>query len=263
MWLTLALVILPFFFSLDKWQQPTSRPWPLLPFYFTADLFYYSYNHLHSSIDHTLKTYIDLVGLKKQHLALLEENKRLQSQLNLFSDLQKENQRLTNLLQLQQNQQLNLLAAKVLSHDITAHRSSIIINRGSRQGVKSSMAAVSNQGLVGYVVQVQRHSSRVLLLTDRHAVVDAMLQKTRSRGLVRSLEGQNLPTSFVQLKYLQKDDPVDKGDLVITSGRDQNFPKGLPIGQVVEVNKNSASQFVRLKTAANLLALEELFILKQ
>ena len=254
--------VFAFFFTLDRWQQPVSRPWPLWPFYVTADIFYYTYDHLRSSIDHTATTYIHLIGLKKQHLALLDENKRLQTQLSRFAELQNENQRLTRLLELKTKQQLDLLAAKVLSHDITAHRSSIIVNRGARQGVKNYMAAVSSQGVVGYVVQVHTHSSRVLLLTDRYAVVDAMLQRTRSRGLVRSLDTQPLPTPFVQLKYLHKNDPVREGDLVITSGRDGHFPKGLPIGHVVETNKSSTYQFVRLKTAANLLAVEELFIVK-
>ena len=124
-------------------------------------------------------------------------------------------------------------------------------------GWKKNMAAITEGGVVGYVIRPQYLTSQVLLLTDRYASVDAIVQRTRSRGIV-----EGFTKEFCQLNYI-KTESVEPGDLVVTSGLHNIFPKGFPIATVDKVEKTlfDVSPKVKLKPVVNPFNLEELFII--
>lgn len=232
-------------------------PWFIRPFSFTGGLIQYGYSSFSSGVRGTTSTYFDLIDIKKQNRVLLQQNTEYRAQLNELTELKLENERLNKLLNFKQKTNMELLTAKVVGKDLIPEHNTITINRGTLQGVKERMAAITVGGAVGYVYSAEPFTSQIILLTDRYAAIDAIVQRSRARGII-----EGYTSELTQLNYLKRGDDVREGDLIVTSGLDNIFPKGFPIGTVVEVEKNDydVSQKVDVKPIVNPSNLEELFI---
>lgn len=119
------------------------------------------------------------------------------------------------------------VTAEVISYDPNALLRSIIINKGTRDGISPGMPVVTRQGLVGRVLDVTANASRVLLVTDPSSSVSARLQTTRADGVI-----QGLLTGNLRMRLISLDADVQVGDIVLTSGEGGGFPPDIPIGQV-------------------------------
>jgi rod shape-determining protein MreC len=119
------------------------------------------------------------------------------------------------------------------------------------------MPVVTELGLVGRVTDVYRSASRVLLITDSNSSVNAILQNARLRGILRGRVDLN-PV----MDYLPQDEPVAVGDIVVTSGETGYFPKGVPVGQVIEVERNDVEMFQRaiVRTTVDFNTLETVLV---
>lgn len=172
---------------------------------------------------------------------LLEENRYLKEQVRHLSlqnstmeEYRLENQRLSNLLGFKETHgdQLNLVAAKVIGRNLGNWFDTIIINKGTNHGIRVNMAVINHQGLVGRVVATSRNTAEIMLLSDRESAVGSMVQRSRTLGVVESTTTGDYP---LQMIHMTHDAPVDVGDVIITSGLGEIFPKGLKIGYVAEV----------------------------
>lgn len=132
----------------------------------------------------------------------------------------------------------------------------LYIDKGSKDGIKTDMAVVSPEGIVGKVLRVLDSSSQVLLINDQLSGVGATLEKTRLQGILAGT-----PNGTLVIKYVMKDEKVEPGETVVTSGGDRIFPKGLPIGKVAE-STGGKDMFlnIRVTPAANLSKLEEVLV---
>lgn len=172
---------------------------------------------------------------------LLEENRYLKEQVRLLSlqnsimeEYRMENQRLSKLLDFKETHgdELNLVAAKVIGRHLGNWFDTIIINKGTNHGIRVNMAVINYQGLVGRVVATSRNTAEIMLLLDRESAVGSMVQRSRTFGVVESTTTGAYP---LQMIHMTHDAPVDVGDVIITSGLGEIFPKGLKIGYVAEV----------------------------
>lgn len=172
---------------------------------------------------------------------LLEENRYLKEQVRLLSlqnsimeEYRLENQRLSKLLDFKETHgdELNLVAAKVIGRNLGNWFDTIIINKGTNHGIRVNMAVINYQGLVGRVVATSRNTAEIMLLLDRESAVGSMVQRSRTFGVVESTTTGDYP---LQMIHMTHDAPVDVGDVIITSGLGEIFPKGLKIGYVAEV----------------------------
>jgi rod shape-determining protein MreC len=243
--------------SINMQRESKEMPWFLRPFSAVSSLMQRTYSSFSTGVRGTTSLYLDLVGIKKENRQLWEKNAQLRAQLGSMTELELENERLNNLLQFKQKSNMDLLAAKVIGNDLLPNHSTITINRGSQHGVTRTMAAITIGGVVGYVLRAEPYSAQILLLTDRYIAIDAIVQRSRARGVI---EGKSKGVS--QLRYLQRSDDVKEGDLVVTSGLDNIFPKGFPIGLVTHVEKSQygMSQEVIVKPTVNPMRLEEIFV---
>ncbi|MDX9731814.1 MAG: rod shape-determining protein MreC, partial [Bdellovibrionales bacterium] len=134
---------------------------------------------------------------------------------------------------------------------------SIRINRGYRQGVRKLMGIITVQGVVGYVLSTELDTAQILVVTDRSAAVDALVQRTRARGLISGKD-----SSSIRLRYLERADDVAVGDAIVTSGLNGFFPKGFPIGRVTSVRKTDfgISQEALVEPVLSPSNLEEVFV---
>jgi rod shape-determining protein MreC len=154
--------------------------------------------------------------------------------------------------------EVQMLAARVIGATPDPSSHMVLIDRGSRDGVKRDMGVITPEGVVGKVFAVYPDTSQVLLLTDKESGVGALLGDSRSQGPVR---GSGEP--LLGLEYISNEVRVEPGEKILTSGQDRIFPKDLPVGTVEQVqpDRHSPFQKISVKPAARLDGLEEVLVL--
>ena len=194
-----------------------------------------------------------------------EQNDQLKKQLNRAEELKNEwvearlaNDRLRRLMDMGRDFDQAVAFAEVIGRDPTAWFKTVIINKGYKDNVSVGMPVVESEGIVGQVVEVSGRYAKVLLIVDQNSAVDALVQRTRARGLLKGEFADQCRLEFV----LRKED-VQVGDVIVTSGLDNVFPKGLRIGEVQEVAGESTEMFYTLTIVpfVDFEKLEELLIL--
>jgi rod shape-determining protein MreC len=131
-----------------------------------------------------------------------------------------------------------VVAAEVIGKDPSAWFKTVIIDKGKADGLTRGLPVVMPQGIAGQVVEVSNHYSKVMLIIDRNSAVDALVQRTRARGVIKGESTDRCHLDFV----LRKND-VRVGDSVVSSGLDGVYPKGLRLGFVAEVIEHDADIF--------------------
>lgn len=152
--------------------------------------------------------------------------------------------------------------AKVIAVDPAPGRWSVTVNKGSRQGLAEGQTVLGQGGLVGRVVRVSERTSQVLLITDPISVVDVLSQQGRSRG---SVKGRSDPKNLTG-DYFFAGEPLEAGELLVTSGQDGLFPKGIPVGRIgtLEKTEKEGGMFYRIsvKPLVRFRSLETVEIIK-
>lgn len=254
--IVIAVIALPIL-SINMKRNPGEEPWYRRPFTWFVAASQGGYSSFTSGVRGTTSMYLNLVGIKKDNQQLLRENQELRAQLAASSELKLENERLNQLLEFKQNTKMALLAAKVIARDLSPDHESIRINRGYRQGLRKLMGVITIEGVVGYVLSTEMDTAQILVITDRSAAVDALVQRTRARGLISGRDA-----SAIRLRYLERADDVAVSDAVVTSGLKGTFPKGFPIGKVTSVRKTDfgISQEAVVEPVVSPSNLEEVFV---
>jgi rod shape-determining protein MreC len=162
----------------------------------------------------------------------------LEEQTVRLEELESENARLRDLLAFRERLAGEVLAAAVVGRDATGLARTLTIDRGERDGVVKGAAVLAPAGVVGQVFLASAHAARVLLITDHNSGVDAVVQRTRARGIVEGTVSEGCG-----LKFVKRTEDLQKGDVVVTSGVDGIFPRGLPIGELTGVDKRGQGLF--------------------
>ena len=200
--------------------------------------------------------YLDLRHVRQQNQELKERVSRLQlEQAGLLEDA-RQGQRLQALLGFKEHYIYGTVAAQVIGTSGTDQSRILTIDKGSKDGLKPDMAVITPDGIVGKLRDVFGHTSQVLVINDQTSGAGVLLESTRLRGVLR---GNALGQP--QIINMLPDERVKPGERVITSGGDQIFPRGLPVGvvdQVVPDTSNPPYIDILIKPAANLGHLEEL-----
>lgn len=204
--------------------------------------------------------YFNLVGVQRENELLKARLQKLRAENVAFREAVMANQRLRRLLGFTRRLGGKALAAEVIARDPSAWFKSIIINRGHTEGVRRDMSVLAPGGVVGRVVTVSAHFAKVLLLIDRHAAIDVIIQRTRTQGVVVGTGG-----SVLRLKYVTRNADVKKGDRVIASGMAGVFPKGSLVGRVATVKRDTRGIFldVEVEPAVDFFRLEEVVIVRK
>ncbi len=150
------------------------------------------------------------------------------------------------------------MAAQVIGRDPTGWFKSVIIDKGKNSGIKVNMPVVNSKGVVGRLVSVSYNYAKVLLVIDQNSAVDCIIQRSRDNGIVKGLSSK-----VCILDYVLKTSDVRVGDMVITSGLDRVFPKGIPVGEVIDVKNPPGGLFkdVKVRPMVDFSNLEELLVI--
>lgn len=205
----------------------------------------------------------ELITVYRDNQALRTENEQLRQSIVNSTEIVAENGRLRALLDYKKAAvQFDLITASVIARDPGNWTNIIVINRGTSDGVNKDMPVVTSRGLVGYVVQSYGNMAKVQLLLDPRSAVGALVQRPESR-VAAIVEGNGAKPLSPRMVNLARDADVIKGDKIITSGFGGLYPKGLIIGEVVDVvnEEGGLLKYAVLKPAVDFDRLEEVQVI--
>jgi len=195
----------------------------------------------------------------RENFLLKEKAALLAIEITRNSEISKENTRLRELLDFQKKLPYKSVPAEVIGRVPSTWTRAVLINKGTKRGVKKGMAVCTASGLIGTVVEAGPITSKVRLLTDPNSRVGVVLEKSRQIGLlVGTREG------LLKVIYLGIDSNVKLGEDVFTSGLGGAFPKGIAIGIVKKVGKDRINlyKYVMVKPNQDLNSLEEVLCIE-
>jgi len=243
--------------SINMEQKKIQNIWFAQPLSFISETFQSAFAGLSLGVRGTTAEYLNLLNIKKENAKLKNELSEMKTKLNLFNESIIENERLKTILDFQKNTKMTLVPAQVIGRDLLPDHKTITINKGTKHGLKHLQAVLTVTGAVGYIFKPTERTSHVMLITDRYSVVDAVIQKTRAHGI---LEGTSKDSGILQ--YIDRTEDVKPGDLIVTGGIDNIFPKGFPLGVVTDVERKtkSATLAVDIKPIVDSNKIEEVFV---
>jgi rod shape-determining protein MreC len=212
---------------------------------------------LSQGVERLWDRYLALWSLEQENIELRKKLDELERVSRRVVELDLANRRLEKLLAFRDGFEGMAVAARVVGRNPNTWVHTVVLDKGERHGITKGMAVLAPEGVVGQVVSVSAHAARVLLISDPNSGVDALVQRSRVRGIATgTIDGGCI------LKYVQRGDDVEAGDTVITSGLDGIFPKGQPIGTVTWVGTKDSRMFqdVEVKLSAELAKVEEVLV---
>ena len=207
-----------------------------------------------------VRDYFDLVNVRRDNDRLKAELAQLKTNQSRLVELETENRHLSDLLDLRDVLGGNSIAANVIGSDANGFARTLVISQGTSSGLRPGMAVLSFQGVVGKVIAVSPHAARVLIIDDHNSALDSFDQRTRSRGIVAGVVDDGLT-----MKYVERSQDVRPGDVIVTSGLDGIFPRGLRIGTIKSVRGEGPGMFlnVTITPAVDFRGLEQVLVVTQ
>ena len=191
-------------------------------------------------------SYVALQGVREENLRLRREVLHARNEANGFQEVKAENDRLKRLLEYaDKTSPTRYLVAEVIAVGASPHSHVLRIARGTADGVNQGAPVVAPEGVVGQVAVATAHYADVQLILSPISAIPAISQRTRGRSTVKGVGD----ITRCKLEYALRTDDLQDGDLLLTAGGPGYFPKGLPIGRVVNVQKRPTGMF----TAADVI----------
>lgn len=208
-------------------------------------------------LEHWWLHYFYLVSVQQENQELRRNAERLKAQVANLREKGLAYQRLTRLLKFAEEGRYAAIGARVVGWGPGPWYKTVTIDRGSVDSVIVDLPVVNELGLVGRVVEVSPRFAKVLLITDYNSSVDAMVQRSRARGIM-----QGRSETLCSLKYVHTKEDVIWGDTVVTSGMGTLFPRGLLLGTVTRVKKAGYDMFqeIDITSSVDFDHLEEVLV---
>jgi rod shape-determining protein MreC len=159
---------------------------------------------------------------------------------------------------------LDPIYAKVIARDAGPWFKTFSLNRGSNHGVSTGMAVVNGDGLIGRVYEVGLNYAKVITIIDTRSAVACLMQRTRDNGVMRGQISDSDSAAQCYVYYLPNVNSITPGDIVVTSGTDSLYPKGLKIGNVTALSLDAGSEgtYAVVTPSVDFQRIEEVFILR-
>ncbi len=209
----------------------------------------------------TLKrNYYDLLSAQEEKERLWKELQQCRASAYQYREAVATNARLRRLLDFKDNSRVPSVAAQIIGKDPSLWFRSVVIDRGSSDGVVKGMPVVTGDGIVGQIYSSSPNYAKVLLSIAPSSALDVLLQESRVRGILKGTGGETY-----RLEYVLKTVEVNEGDHVVTAGYGGLFPTGLPVGVVTRVEKKRRGMFLEIEVtpAVDFKTLEDLLVLQQ
>jgi rod shape-determining protein MreC len=204
-----------------------------------------------------ISSYVFLRGVNERNLKVESENSQLRAEVNSLKEAAAENLRLSRQLGYGERTVEVEIGARIIGVDPSSTFLAVRIDRGEDDGVRAGMPVVTPDGVVGRVQRASGGWADVSLITNMTSKIGVLVQRSRARG-----NAAGAGAGPLVLEYVLRTDDVEDGDLIITSGTDGVFPKGLVVGRVTGVQRPASGPFLSagILPAVDLLRLEEVLV---
>ena len=203
------------------------------------------------------KKYVFLINLEEENTLLKEKIKKLNLESQLLNTRETENKRLRKLLSFKKKYSYKIIPSEIIARDPSSWFKTIMIDKGSNSGIIPGSGVVTPNGVVGRVISVSESSSKILLIIDANSSFDALVKRTRARGVVEgSIE------NLCKLNYVLKTEDIRIGDTIVSSGLHKQIPEGVTFGKVLNITKDKKGFFqdVEIKPSVDFSKLNEVLI---
>ncbi|MFP5259081.1 MAG: rod shape-determining protein MreC [Acidobacteriota bacterium] len=196
---------------------------------------------MHEQVSSFWSRYLYFVGIRQQNDQLRLELDAAKEELSGLRENASEVERLRQLLSMTPPADWTRQGARIISHRLgpNAALETFLIDKGSARGVQVNTPVVSPDGVVGRVLRISPTAATVLLITDPNSRIPVVSQKNRTQGIVKG-EG---PTKELTLQYVPQGAAIEEGEIMVTSGLEEIFPKGLPVARVTSIGRSGSSLF--------------------
>lgn len=214
------------------------------------------------SIDSSVKANTNSADLASENADLKTQIAELQMELSDYEELKQENERLTEILNYQkENSSHTYVTAQVTAKDPGNWFDVFDINVGTADGIEVGMPVVTTEGVVGTVKETGANWSKVVAIIDGRSGISSIVERTRDVGSVRGRTGNDPLDVLLDMDYLPMSADIQVGDRILTSGVDEVYPKGLLIGEVVEISDDGTQKSVVVNPAVDFSSLEEVMVM--
>lgn len=213
---------------------------------------------LQEQVSSTIDHYFLIVNTSKENSELKKDVLELKNEIFSLSEVQKENERLKQLLEFGRDIPRKKVLAQVVSWDSSNGFKVLRINKGTNSGIKLMSPVITMTGLVGYIYRLSHNYADVLTILDQNNRVDSIVANTRTHGIVEGESGFKC-----HLKYVSRTDKLELGSDVITAGLGEIYPKGIRIGKITKIDKENfgITQKIEITPSVDFHKLEEVVVL--
>ncbi len=205
-----------------------------------------------------INNYVRIVNTSKENVYLKEKISRLESDLFQMEEIRRENFRLKQMLSYSEDIGQEKILAQVIGWDSANQFKVLRLNRGSNDGIRVMSPVITHMGLVGYIYRVGPNYSDVLTILDPNNRVDALVERTRTHGIVEGVFNYRCA-----LKYINRTESIEVGDRLITAGVGGIYPKGVKVGMVTDIDREASGMTlgVEITPSVDFHKLEEVLVL--
>ena len=210
------------------------------------------------SVAYTIDHYVTIVNTSKENEILRNEVSKLKNSIFELVEVQKENERLKQLLEFGKEISRKKVLAQVVSWDSSNEFKVLRINKGSNHGLKLMSPVITTTGLVGYIYRISPNYSDILTILDQNNRVDSLVVRTRTHGVVEGDSGFTC-----HMKYVNRTEQLQLDDEIITAGLGEVYPKGIRVGTISKIDKENfgITQKVEVRPSVDFHKLEEVVVL--
>ncbi|MFV0520770.1 MAG: rod shape-determining protein MreC [Lachnospirales bacterium] len=196
---------------------------------------------LTENISQSITAFRDKDYLKDENELLKEENDILLLEVNRLEQVEKENVELTTLLETKSSYpELPTITAKIIGRDNSNWQSTLIIDKGTDEGIEENMIVLAYGGLLGRVVEVSKYSSKITTILDDSSSISVMTERTKEYSLLKgSIE--TMQDGLCELEYYDESADILVGDTIVTSNISSLYPSGIDIGTVKSIPNSNSS----------------------
>lgn len=210
----------------------------------------------------SIKEYKEIIADNKR---LLEENQELKAKLDVYKERERRYEEFEKMFEFKSSvMDFEYVATEITGISGNNYLNGYIINKGSNEGIEERMVAITSDGLVGQVTSVGKDWAKVQTLANENIAVAGYVERTeQTNGLVTGYKDENNRIlARIELPSLEAD--IKPGDIITTSGLGGIYPKGIKIGEVIEVyeDKSKVTKYGVIKPYVNIDKLSEVFIVK-
>lgn len=216
-----------------------------------------SANFLTGGVYNSVNNISEYLNLKTQNALLTEENKRLRTLLYNTKNIHDSMQQDGTLI----NSPYHFTTANVIKNTYSAPTNILLLNKGTKDGIKEDFGVITTKGIVGIVDNTSKHFATIISILNTTSKISAQLKKTNHFG---TLTWNGKSPYFSQLVDIPKIAPVKVGDTIITSGRSSIFPKGIPIGTIHDFKLDAAENYyeINIKLFNDMTNIEHVYIIE-